>query len=226
MTSPLTVVRNDFKKNKKSSTIYTPVGVARFLFDILHVSVETAVAHRVRFVLDKGRPCPECAPLQTATVFDPAIGSGRLTDPWFHAGSYTLGCDRDISLHSYCHGNWEGKFEDFAWPDGRRLPDLVLCNPPFNGAPAKQLYPEVFLKHIFELFGPTTPTVMFVPMGLRLNQRRKSKRFRWLRDCGAEITSIISLPLDTFPDVEFHCEILIFNVAGIKPHYWLPEEAL
>ena len=48
----------------------------------------------------------------------------------------------------------------------------------------------------------------------------------WLRDCGAEITSIISLPLDIFPDVEFHAEILIFNVSGIQPHYFLPEEAL
>ena len=88
------------------------------------------------------------------------------------------------------------------------------------------MYPEVFLRHIFDLWGPQTPTVMFAPMGMRLNQRRKSTRWRWLRDCGAEITSIISLPLDVFPDVEFHAEILIFNVSGIQPHYFLPEEAL
>jgi len=63
-------------------------------------------------------------------------------------------------------------------------------------------------------------------MGFLLNQRRKSKRWRWLRDCGAEITSIVSLPLDIFPDVEFHNEILIYNVSGINPHYFLPEELL
>jgi hypothetical protein len=82
------------------------------------------------------------------------------------------------------------------------------------------------LEHIFKLFGVEVPVVMFVPMGFRLNQRRKSKRWRWLRDCGAKITSIVSLPLDVFESVEFHAEILIFNVAELKPHYFLPEEAL
>jgi type I restriction enzyme M protein len=102
----------------------------------------------------------------------------------------------------------------------------VLCNPPFNGAPGKRLYPEVFLEHLFKLFGVQIPVTMVVPMGLRLNQRRKSKRWRWLRDCGAQITSIISMPLDVFDGVEFHNEILVFNVAGIKPHYFLPEVAI
>ena len=67
---------------------------------------------------------------------------------------------------------------------------------------------------------------MFAPMGFRLNQRRQSKRFRWCRDSGAKITSIVTLPLNIFPDVEFHSEILIFNVGGVLPHYFLPEEAL
>ena len=105
-------------------------------------------------------------------------------------------------------------------------PDLVLCNPPFNGAAGKQLYPEVFLRHAFRLFGETVPIVLFTPMGFRLNQRRRSARWRWLRDTRANLTSIVSLPLDIFPGVEFHAEILIFNVKGIRPHYFLPESAL
>jgi len=36
----------------------------------------------------------------------------------------------------------------------------------------------------------------------------------------------IALPLDTFPGVEFHAEILIFNVQGVRPHYFLSESAL
>jgi type I restriction enzyme M protein len=115
----------------------------------------------------------------------------------------------------------------YGWRN--ELDHIMICateNPPFNGAPGKQLYPEVFLAHIFKLFGPTIATVLFAPMGFRLNQRRKSKRWRSLRDCGAEITSIVSLPLNIFDDVEFHNEILIYNVDGIKPHYFLPEEAL
>ena len=101
----------------------------------------------------------------------------------------------------------------------------MLCNSPFNGADGKQLYPEVFLCHAFKLFGDTIPIVLFVPMGFRLNQRRKSTRWRWLLDSRATITSIVSLP-EIFPDVEFHAEILIFDSRGWEPHYFLPEEAL
>ena len=35
MASPLTVQRNDYRTHPKSSTVYTPVGVAQFLFDVL-----------------------------------------------------------------------------------------------------------------------------------------------------------------------------------------------
>lgn len=201
MPSPLTVSRNDYHRNPKASTIYTPVGVAQFLFDTLE------------------RP-------QYQHIFDPAIGSGRLTDPWHETGRNVCGCDIHPkvkrSQYSVC---FYGPFEE-ADPALFPKPDLVLANPPFNGAPGNQLYPEVFLRHIFDLWGPKTPTVMFAPMGFRLNQRRQSKRFRWCRDSGAKITSIVTLPLNTFPDVEFHSEILIFNVGGILPHYFLPEEAL
>ena len=198
MASPLTVRRNDYHAHPKSSTVYTPVGVAQFLFDVLQ------------------RPAFK-------TVLDPAIGSGRLTDPWHDSGHFVIGIDIEDAAPA-CDALCVGRFEDLSHVDVQ--PDLVLCNGPFNGAPGKQLYPEVFLAHTFKLFGPAIPTVMFTPMGFRLNQRRKSKRWRWLRDCKARITSIISLPLDTFPGVEFHAEILIFNVDGIEPHYFLPEKAL
>lgn len=197
--NPLTVKRNDYRKNKKKSTIYTPKLVAQFLFDIL-------------------RPCFGAA----CQVFDPAIGTGRLTDPWYDKEYFIAGCDIE-DAGARCHYFDQFRFEDIE-PDF--TPDLILCNSPFNGAPGKQLYPEVFLKRIFELFGVEIPIVLFVPMGFRLNQRKKSKRWQWLRDCGAEITSIVSLPLNIFEDVEFHSEILIFNIKGLKPHYFLPKEAI
>ena len=105
--------------------------------------------------------------------------------------------------------------------------DVVCANPPFNGALGKQLYPEVFLRHIFDLWGSQMPTVMFVPMGLRLNQRRKSGRDS--DGCGtAEPRSRrLSLSRSTFfRHAYFHAEILILNINGIEPHYFLPEEAL
>ena len=65
MASPLTVTRNDYRRNKKSSSIYTPTGVAQFLYGILDPIIR-----------------PSDRPLDQAFIFDPAIGTGRLTDPW------------------------------------------------------------------------------------------------------------------------------------------------
>lgn len=200
MASPLTVKRNDYRTDPKRSDVYTPPGVARFLFDVLRGVVK---------------------PFQY--VLDPAIGTGRLTDPWHDAGYTVVGCDI-VNKQPKCHSFFKSRYEDLAVVLSQ--PGLVLCNPPFNGAEGRRLYPEVFLERTFELFGVRQPVVLFAPMGLRLNQRRKSTRWRRLRDCGAELTSIVSLPLDTFPGVEFHAEILIWNIRGVRPHYFLPEEAL
>jgi len=35
-----------------------------------------------------------------------------------------------------------------------------------------------------------------------------------------------SLPRDIFPGVEYHCEILCFNLRKLRPHYFLPDECL
>jgi hypothetical protein len=204
MTSPLSVKRNNYHENKKSSTIYTPTSVAKFLFDLLHDKIGDGSVR--------------------SNIFDPAIGTGRLTDPWAGVANI-VGCDIHNQGPADCY-LFECDFEQFTV---ERIPfsftpRLVLCNPPFNGK--KKLYPEVFLRHIFELWGIKQPTVLFCPMGMLLNQRKKSKRWRWLRDCGADLSSIISLPLDIFDGVEFHNEILIFNVNGLKSHYFLPEEYL
>jgi type I restriction enzyme M protein len=199
MPSPLTVKRNDYHARPKRSDVYTPPGVARFLFDVLG----------------------GCN--RWDTILDPAIGTGQLTNPWYDDACRVVGIDI-VDRKPACQRLIQGRFEDQERVTP--CPDLVLCNPPFNGAAGKQLYPEVFLRHAFKLFGETVPVVLFTPMGFRLNQRRKSARWRWLRDTRANLTSIVSLPLDTFPGVEFHAEILIFNIKGIRPHYFLPETAL
>jgi hypothetical protein len=205
MASPLTVKRNDYHERPKRSDIYTPPGVARFLFETLRDAQPLGL--RDRFT----------------TILDPAIGTGRLTDPWFNSGAYYIHGIDVVDAGARCHTFDQRRFEDVT---DRARPDLVLCNPPFNGAAGRKLYPEVFLAQTFKLFGVEQPLVLFAPMGMRLNQRRKSTRWRGLRDCGAKLTSIVSLPLDIFPGVEFHAEILIFNVKGIDAHYFLPESAL
>ena len=237
MPYPISVKKNDYHKNPKCSTVYTPVTVSKFLFDILRpVIMRPRVQLHDCSIQVNGTRLASCnAELSNTTVvFDPAIGTGRLTDPWHENCAAVYGCDTD-DQGAKCHQFDSCRFEDYQWWKiqygtgevvDMRPPDLVLCNPPFNGAEGRQLYPEVFLRRIFDLFGATVPTVLVCPMGLRLNQKKSSKRWRWLRDCGAKITSIVSLPTNTFPGVDFHTEILIFNVDGILPHYWLPEEAL
>jgi hypothetical protein len=216
MPSPLNVKRNNYHAHPKRSDIYTPVGVAQFLHDVLQ--------HGLPLKRQSG-PCGGGGRCQHAfhTIFDPAIGNGRLTEPWRHSGRTIIGCDV-IRRQAECRHYYCQQYETLA--DVAFAPDLVLCNPPFNGASGRRLYPEVFLAHTFQLFGAQQPIVLFAPMGMRLNQRRKSTRWRWLRDCGAKLTSIVSLPLDTFPNVEFHAEILIFNVRRIEPHYFLTESAV
>ena len=114
-------------------------------------------------------------------------------------------------------------------------PQLVLCNPPFNGY-GNKLGSEVWLDKIIELFGKEVPIVLFAPMGFRLNGKQNGKRWsKFNSDKYPPISSIISLPRDIFPEVEFHSErlysnlqktfnkgfqILIFNLQGLEPHYF------
>jgi type I restriction enzyme M protein len=99
--------------------------------------------------------------------------------------------------------------------------DLCIFNPPFNAGGGKKLSVEVFLDKILELCNNGIGIIMITPMGFRLNVRKTSKRrINFKNNKYPEITSIISLPLDTFENTLFHCEILIFNINNLKPHYF------
>ncbi len=184
---------NNYQNNKKNSSICTPEPLSQYLHGILSAHIQPKV------------------------IFDPSIGQGSLTKPWDDGTVKIIGSDIDPSSKNYCDIFIEGKFEDITTWD-YELPNLILCNPPFNGAPKRKLYPEIFLRHMVDLFGNRVPIVLFTPMGLRLNSKKVSPRWNWLKD-NMEITSIISLPLDCFEGVKFHAEILIFNVPELKAHY-------
>jgi hypothetical protein len=143
-------------------------------------------------------------------ILDPCAGEGALTKPWKGRRVVAFEIER-------------GK-DFFSCPE-RIDCDLVLCNPPFNReieSPAVYR-PEQFLRRIVEVVPPKTPIALIAPMGMRLNQRKCSKRWRWLRDQAPAISSIISLPIDIFSSVAFHCEVLLFNMPRLKPHYFLPD---
>jgi type I restriction enzyme M protein len=185
--------RNNYKLKPKNSTVYTPSEVSQYLYDIISCHIKPKV------------------------IFDPSIGKGSLTKPWESKSVKIIGSDINAKSKNYCDTFLRSKFEDIEdWP--YRNPDLILCNPPFNAAKGRKLYPEIFLRHIVRLFGNNVPIVLFAPMGFRLNQTMRSSRWNWLKD-NLEISSIISLPTDCFDGVKFHSEILIFNIPQLKPHY-------
>jgi type I restriction enzyme M protein len=147
------------------------------------------------------------------TILDPCAGNRNLTKPWKR---------RKVIAYEIKRGK-----DFFDCPDHIDC-DLVLCNPPFssdNGGTRVNLVP-LFLRRILEVVPARTPIVLFTPMTFRLGLYRTATRLRWLRDECPPVTSIISLPRDIFPGVEYHCEILCFNLRKLKPHYFLPDECL
>ncbi|ELA7321107.1 hypothetical protein Q9X98_002698 [Vibrio parahaemolyticus] len=177
----------------KNSTIYTPKEVTDFLAKEIY------------------------SKLNVSKVFDPAIGTGNLVKSFKENGAYVVGNDVD-SVPNCADEFYNEDFEHFNQPiDGV---DLVVMNPPFNGHPKRKLYPEIFIDKVFELFGSAMPLIAIVPTGWRTNQAVGSKRWRKIRDT-QKISSIVTLPLDVFEGIKFHTEIVIFNVDGLKPHYFL-----
>ncbi len=199
------VDRNNFYDEQKNATVLTPSGVSDFLFNLLHEKIN-----------------------KSGKVFDPCVGEGSLLLPFVDAGFNVVGVDIEHqgfkgTLTRNFLGVRQGTFEP---------PSLVIANPPFNIdgktkelatklAGARPLLPEVWLQKIIRLWGNKLPICLFAPYGLRLNQSVNSKR--WLKFVNGdypEISSIVALPKDIYEDVLFHSEILIFNVNGLKGHYF------
>jgi len=103
--------------------------------------------------------------------------------------------------------------------------DFVIVNPPFNIGQGRKLSVEVFMDKILELVGNKIPILIITPMGFRLNQRKKSSRYKKMRDTYPSIDTIISLPLDTFEDTLFHTEVIGFNTPFLNPHYFVNIES-
>ena len=202
------VDRNNFYKNEKKATIFTPSHVSDFLFDLISPQVKK----------NKG------------IIIDPCVGEGSLLKPWKKNGYDVLGID--IEHQGFPKTKVKNYLEIKKGEIDQEI-SLVLMNPPFNidgktkayiqehygGRP---LLPEVWFAKAIELFGYETPIAMFTPYGFRLNQTENSKRWvKFVNQEYPEITSIVSLPKDVFPNILFHSEVLIFNLPELKGHYFV-----
>ena len=201
------VDRNDFYTEQKKATIYTPAPVAKFIHHIVQDKIP-----------------------KNSLILDPAVGAGALLYPF---ETYkTLGIDIE----------YQG-FENTITKNFLKIkkgelhtPSLIICNPPFNidyktkqyiqqNYAGRPLLPEIWLQKILELFGKDIPIILFTPYGFRLNQQTNSKRWQKFTNSEyPEITSIISLPKNIFEGILFHSEILIFNIHGLKGHYFYTEK--
>jgi len=227
MSGPISVNKNNYHKN--NSIVYTPDILCKKLVDIYESS---------RTDTDKDKKI----------IFDPCTGTGNLlryfkiyfdqyNNEYFRNHYLTFGMDIDDNKdRKYCDKFIKQNF--LSWePTNKIKPDLVIMNPPFNRELdnetikwmkehklGKALLPDLFLKQAFDLFGHDQKVIMITPMGFRLNQRMISKRYKEYsigKYGDSKITSIMSIPLDIFPEVQIHIEILFWNIKGIEPHYWL-----
>lgn len=199
------VDRNNFYKEQKKATIYTPDILSQFIFSILSPIFS-----------------------QDTLILDPCVGRGSLLKPFTSSGYKTIGVDvENQGLKNTIIKNYLA-----LTADDLPTPGLIIMNPPFNiddktkeyikkNYRGRPLLPEIWLQKAIALFGKKTPIVLFTPYGFRLNQSIHSKRWqKFLNNEYPPIKSIISLPKDVFQDVLFHCEILIFNINKLKPHYF------
>jgi len=148
--------------------------------------------------------------LKPSKILDPCCGNFNLTKPFKDSEIINFEIKKPIE-------------KDFLECTEEIDCDLVLMNPPFNiGGSGRKLAVEVFMDKVLEVLkDKSTPIVLITPMGFRLNQRKKSTRYKKIRDQYPCITSIISLPIDCFEDTLFHTEVLIFNLQLQKNHYFL-----
>lgn len=225
MSSPLSTAKNKYFQKRKNSKIYTPPKLAQRIFDIIKPSLEERLKTLKPFSL----------------VIDTSIGKGSLIAPFKkHFGDkiVTVGFDTDpVGSSSGCHCFYQ---ENFLADEVNRLipsPEIlcVIQNPPFNfemepvskksqSNDRKKLLCEQFTDAVFAYYGELVPLVSIQPMGFRLNQRVRSSRWRKYARSESKITSIMSLPLDTFSGVEFHAEVVFWNIPGLEAHYWYEDK--
>lgn len=89
-------------------------------------------------------------------------------------------------------------------------------------------FPEMFMKHIFDIFGEECKVVLLTIYGFLMNNGINSKRYKWLRDNKFKLTSVLEMPKDTFKDqdIDIWNHILFFNISKLQPIWFLEDKYL
>ena len=177
MSLPYQVDKHNYHENKKRNDIETPDFLCKWIYDTIMRELPSS--------------------FNIFNILDPCAGNGNLTKPFKdHYG--------DIKKLTYEEYEIKKGTDFFNVNKLKYQPDLVLCNPPFNGGENHTSLPEKFLKKIIELVGYETQIVFFCPMWFIANlqmQRgngKTSDRYIWLENEAPPITSVVFLPKNTF----------------------------
>ncbi|MCF6339952.1 MAG: hypothetical protein L3J10_04260 [Sulfurimonas sp.] len=188
---------NKMNKENKNSTVFTPERLSKTIFNIINNTYNFK------------------------TIFDPCIGeNGGMTKFFFENEYKVIGADIDKKGEEHCHLFFNQDIKQSNIPENVK-PDLIVMNPPFNGNGRGDnlLYPHLFLKEMFDRFGEEIPVVMITGDNFLNNNSMHSKRLKYISDGKFKITSIMTLPLDTFEDVKFNTQVLFFNMPKLQPYY-------
>lgn len=152
------------------------------------------------------------------TVLDIGSAEGALSDPFRRKKSIKI-IGNDIT-DQYSQHYDHFIHQDFLLTtavDYKDLNiDLILSNPPFQSSKEhNQLYPFLFLEHIFQLFGSSMPVVMIVPQWLLSSSNQRITALRQMN-----ITKTITLHGKIFKTKEHNIcvesSILYFNIKTSK----------
>lgn len=176
-------------------------------------------------------------------ILCPAPGSGIILKPFqleydIYKNEYNkrndliVGIDLEKTENPYTDIIETCNYLEWQNKDNKKF-DLVIFKSPISKNEANKKYLkqkklgkamlcDLFLQHTFNILGHKQKVISIVPMGFRLNNRKTSKRVKAYKTKfhNANITGIISLPLDFFPGIQMHVEVLFWNIELPEFHYW------
>ncbi len=154
------------------------------------------------------------------TILDIGSGEGALSDPFRSKKNIKI-IGNDISNDHEAHYKYfiHKDFLKTTKEDYKNLKiDLIVSNPPFqNSKEHSQIFPFLFLEHIFKLFGSNMPVVMIVPQWLFSSSNKRITALNQMN-----ITKTITLHSKIFRTksndnyISVESSVLYFNIKTSK----------